>query len=294
MTTIPWAATPPRRRRGPLAVGWLPLVPATTALALFFAVPMGMMIGISFRAADVPGFTADSYRHVFGDRLVLAGVLRTVVMSALVAVAVTVMAWPVAWFLARSRSRWRGVVFALAIAPELAGVVLRTYGWLIILESRGFINDLLISLGVTAEPLPLAKNMFGVVVGLTHVLLPFGILSLLTSIQGIDPSLEKAARILGASRLSVLRHIVLPLAVPGIVSSLFIAFTLAASAYATPALLGGSGFNVLATMIYQQILFFVNWPLAAAMANVLLIIVLGAAFAGARIESRLHRKISGR
>lgn len=253
---------------------------------------MGMMIGISFQSAEAPGFTTESYRHFFGDALSLAGLLRTLVMSAAVAVCVTAMAYPVAYFLARSKSRWRGVVFALAIAPELAGVVLRTYGWLIILEDRGFINDLLISSGLIAEPLPLSKNMFGVVVGLTHVLLPFGILSLLTSIQGIDPNLEKSAQILGASRAAVLRHVVLPLSVPGLVSSLFIAFTLAASAYATPALLGGSGFNVLATMIYQQILFFVNWPLAAVMANVLLIIVLAIAFSSSRLESRLHRKLN--
>ena len=136
------------------------------------------------------------------------------------------------------------------------------------------------------------KNMFGVVVGLTHVLVPFGILSLLTSIQSIDPNLEKSAQILGASRLQVLRHIVLPLSIPGIVSSLLIGFTLAASAYATPALLGGERFGVLATMIYQQILFFVDWPYAATMANILLIIVLAMTFMGSKFETRMHRKLN--
>ncbi|WP_246226314.1 ABC transporter permease [Chelativorans xinjiangense] len=271
--------------------GYVPLIPPVTILMMFFALPMGMMIGLSFQDGDTGSFSLTSYERFFTDDLALDGFFRTIVMSGLVAVCVTVMSYPIAYFLARSTSRWRAVVFALAIAPELAGVVLRTYGWLIILEDQGFVNDLVIQLGLIDRPLPLSHNMFGVVVGLTHVLLPFGILSLLTNIQGIDPNLEKSAQILGASRLSVLRHIILPLSVPGIVSSLLIAFTLAASAYATPALLGGIKFSVLATMIYQQVLFYINWPYAAVMANVLLVIVLAIAFTGARLESRLNSKL---
>ena len=185
-------------------------------------------------------------------------------------------------------------VFALAIAPELAGVVLRTYGWLIILEDHGFINNALIVLGVISEPLALSKNLFAVVVGLTHVLLPFGVLSLLPSIQGIDRNIEKSAQILGASRLSVLRHIILPLSVPGIISSFLIAFTLSASAYATPALIGGAGLSGPGDDDLRTAALLVDWPFAAVMANILLIIVVGIAFASSRIESRLHAKLKYR
>ena len=229
-------------------------VPPATVLLLLFAMPMGMMIGLSFQSSDAAPSLWTITSRFFGDDLVLEGLLRTIVMSVLVAASVTVLAYPVAYYLARSESRWRSVVFALVIAPELAGVVLRTYGWLIILDDHGFINNALIALGLISAPLALSKNMFGVVVGLTHVVLPFGVLSLLPSFQGIDRNLEKSAQILGASRLSVLRHIILPLSVPGIMSSFFIAFTLSASAYATPALIGGAGFHVMATMIYEQLL----------------------------------------
>lgn len=271
--------------------GFLPLTAPSLVLLLFFAIPMGMMIGISFQGPAADGPTLASYSRFFSNDLVLAGLVRTVVMSGLVALCVTVLAYPLAYYLARSTSRWRTIVFALAIAPELAGVVLRTYGWLIILEDRGFINSALIWVGLISEPLPLSRNLFGVVVGLTHVILPFGVLSLLTSIQGINPNLERSAQVLGASRLSVIRHIVLPLSVPGIVSSLLIGFTMAASAYATPALLGGAGFKVMATMVYEQVLFYLDWPFAAVMANVLLILMLAAAFLGSKLESRLHRKL---
>ena len=270
---------------------YIPLLPPGLILMVFFAIPMGMMVGLSFQPKDVSGVSLASYQRFFTDDFTLVGLGRTVLMSGLVAICVTLMAYPVAYFLARSRSRWRAVVFALAIAPELAGVVLRTYGWLIILEDHGFINNALVWLGVISEPLPLAKNMFGVVVGLTHVILPFGILSLLTSLQGVDPNLEKSAQILGASRVSVLRHIVLPLTVPGIVSSMLLAFTMSASAYATPAILGGAGFKVLATMVYEQVLFYIDWSFAAVMANVLLVMMLIVAFIGSRLEMRLHKKL---
>ncbi|WP_117196377.1 ABC transporter permease [Rhizobium terrae] len=272
--------------------GYVPLFPPFAVLLLFFAVPIGMMIGISVQDPKTSQFSMASYQRFLTDGLIIAGLFRTILMSGLVAICVTVMAYPVAYFLARSTSRWRAVVFALAIAPELAGVVLRTYGWLIILEDRGFVNDALIWLGFVSSPLPLAKNLFGVVVGLTHVVLPFGILALLTSIQGIDPNIEKAAQILGASRLSVIRHILLPLSIPGIVSSLLISFTMAASAYATPALLGGARFKVLATMIFEQIMFYINWPMAAVMAIVLLVLMLAITFAGGRVETRLHKKLN--
>ncbi|CAN7750174.1 ABC transporter permease [Rhizobium sp. LjRoot258] len=286
---LPAAGLKPIRRLS----SYLALSPAGLVLAVFFAVPMGMMMGISFSNDEAGAFSLESYARFFTDGLSMAGFCRTAVMSGLVAIAVTVLGHPVAYFLARSRSRWRAVVFALALAPELAGVVLRTYGWLIILEDRGFINDVLLHLGLISSPLPLSKNLFAVVVGLTHVVLPFGILSLTTSIQGIDENLERAAQMLGASRLSVVRHVIVPLSVPGIVSSLLLSFTMAASAYATPALLGGAGFKVLATMISEQVLFYIDWPFAAVMANALLLLMLVISFIGVRFETRHRANRSG-
>lgn len=287
---LPGSGPKPARRIWPDG-RLLPLLPSMTVLLFFFALPMGLMIGLSFQQQAGWTPTLTHYGRFFTNDLMLAGFARTMLMSGLVAICVTVMAYPVAYFLARSTSRWRSFVFALAIAPELAGVVLRTYGWLVILDDRGFINSALLWAGLVTDPLPLSKNMFGVVVGLTHVVLPFGILSLLTSLQGIDANLERSAQILGASRLAIIRHILVPLSMPGIVSSLLISFTMAASAYATPVLLGGAGFKVMATMVYEQVLFYMDWPFAAVMANVLLISMLTASFIGSRIENRAHRKL---
>jgi putative spermidine/putrescine transport system permease protein len=286
----PNSAAPQRRRFLHLG-GYVPLIPPVTILLLFFALPVGMMIGLSLQTSAPGTFGLEHYQEFFTDDLALDGLRRTLVMSGIVALCVTTMAYPIAYYLARSTSRWRAIVFGIAIAPELAGVVLRTYGWLVILERNGFINNTLMWMGFIQSPLPLMNNMFGAVVGLTHVLLPFGILSLLTSLQGVDRNLEKAAQILGASRLSVLRHVVFPLSLPGIISSFLIAFTLSASAYATPALLGGMKFRVLATMIYREVMVVVDWPAAAVMAVVLLVIVLCIAFFSARMENRIVSRL---
>ncbi len=294
MSTIALAAPAAMPGAPARTSGYLVLAPSCLVLTFFFALPMGTMIGMSFLNPQTLSPTLFHYQRFFSDGLSLAGLYRTALMSLLVAICVTVLGYPVAYYLARSRSRWRALVFALALAPELAGVVLRTYGWLIILEDRGFINDILINLGLIASPLPLSKNLFAVVVGLTHVVLPFGILSLTTSIQGIDPNLERAAQMLGASRLSVIRHIIVPLSIPGIVSSLLISFTMAASAYATPALLGGAGFKVLATMIYEQVLFYIDWGFAAVMAIALLVMMLTISFLGIRYETRRSARKSNR
>ncbi|CAN7683590.1 ABC transporter permease [Pararhizobium sp. LjRoot235] len=294
MSTIALAAPVAMPAAPPKRSGYLVLAPSCLVLTVFFALPMGVMIGMSLTDGQTLAPTFAHYQRFFSDGLSLAGLYRTAMMSILVALSVTVLGYPIAYFLARSRSRWRAVVFALALAPELAGVVLRTYGWLIILEDRGFINDALMNLGLIASPLPLSKNLFAVVVGLTHVVLPFGILSLTTSIQGIDPNLERAAQMLGASRLSVVRHVILPLSVPGIVSSLLISFTMAASAYATPALLGGARFKVLATMIYEQVLFYIDWRFAAVMAVGLLVMMLTVSFLGIRYETRRSAQRSNR
>jgi putative spermidine/putrescine transport system permease protein len=286
---LPLSATAHRRNFTAI----LGLSPAMCLLVIFFALPMGMMIAISFHDPETGRVGLHNYTRFLTDGLSLRGFWRTALMSGLVALSATLLAYPVAYYLARSTSRWRSMVFALALAPELAGVVLRTYGWLIILEDRGFINDTFIQLGLISSPLPLAKNLFAVVVGLTHVVLPFAILSLTTSIQGIDDNLERAAQMLGAPRHAVLRYILLPLSVPGLVSSFLLSFTMAASAYATPALLGGAGFKVLATMISEQVLFYIDWPFAAVMANALLILMLGISYAGIRFEATQRARRNG-
>jgi len=240
-----------------------------------------------------PDVTLANYRKFFTDSFYLVGYWRTIQLAGAVAILVTLMGYPIAYLLARTESRLKGLLFALVLAPEISGVVLRTYGWLVILEDQGLINTLLMNLGLIEQPLRLAQSFTGVTVGLTHVLLPFGILAIYSVLQTVNPALERAAQNLGANRTQTFFRVLLPLSLPGIIGSFFLAFTIAASAYATPAILGGARFHVLATMIYRQLLYLLNWPLAAVMGMVLLISVVIIALLGNRLEARVERAVQG-
>lgn len=272
------------------------LPPVIYLLALFF-IPLAFLMVVSVYRFDagmmVADFTLSNYAKFFTDAFYLMGVLRTLFLAFLVATTVTLLSYPVAYFLTRTRSRLRGLLLALVLAPELSGVVLRTYGWTVILEDRGLVNTMLMKLSLIEEPIRLSQNFTGVTVGLTHVLLPFGILAIFSTLQGIDPILERAAKNLGANRRQTFFRVLLPLSMPGILGSFFLCFTLTASSYATPSILGGQGFHVLATMIYEQLLFFLNWPLAAVMSLILLILVLIVVRIGTRVEARVERAVRG-
>ena len=275
---------------------WFGLPPTVYLLAAFF-VPLAFLLVLSVYRFDagliVPDVTLANYRRFFTDGFYLRGFLRTLEIAGLVAFIVTVLSYPVAYFLTRTTSRFKGLLIALVLAPELSGVVLRTYGWIVILEDRGLVNTLLMNLGWIDAPIRLSQSFAGVAIGLTHVLMPFAILAIFSTLQTIDPVLEHAAQNLGANRRRTFFRVLLPLSLPGVVGAFFLTFTIAASAYATPAILGGSGFHVLATMIYQQLLFFLNWPLASVMSLVLLLSVLVVALLGTRLESRIERAVQG-
>lgn len=265
-------------------------------LAAFF-LPLAFLMVLSLYRFDagliIPDVTLANYRKFFGDSFYLEGFWRTIRLAAIVSAVVTVLSFPIAYFLTRTRSRFKGLLIALVLAPELSGVVLRTYGWIVILEDRGLINTILMNLNLIERPLRLAQSFTGVAIGLTHVLLPFAILAIFSTLQTIDPVLERAAQNLGANRTRTFFRVLLPLSLPGVIGAFFLTFTITASAYATPAILGGSGFHVLATMIYQQLLFFLNWPLASVMSLVLLVSVLIVALLGNRLETRIERAVQG-
>lgn len=289
--------TPPgRRRRLPPPHVLLAVPPVVYLLALFFA-PLALLMVVSVYRFDaglmVPDVTLANYGKFFSDGFYLAGFARTLALAGIVAVVVTTISYPVAYFLTRTRSRFKGFLFALVLAPELSGVVLRTYGWMVILEPGGLVNDLLLRLGVISAPLALSSNFLGVTIGLVHVLLPFGILAIFSTLQTVDPDLERAAQNLGANRRRTFFRVLLPLSLPGILGAFFLSFTLSASSYATPSILGGSDFYVLATMVYEQLLFFLNWPLAAVMSVVLLVSILTVVGLGTRLENRVEKRVQG-
>jgi len=156
------------------------------------------------------------------------------------------------------------------LGPLLISVVVRTLGWALLMGRNGIINRAIAALALSDQPIEFMYTATGVVVGLTHVLVPFQVLAVWTSLQRIDPATEAAALSLGASQTRAFFRVILPQIVPGVLSGSLIVFTLAASAFATPAIIGGRRLKVAATAAYDEFLNTQNWPLGAAIAMLLL------------------------
>lgn len=289
-TLVPGAVSSrPARHRGSRAP-FLLILPAALVLLVFLVIPYINIVAMSFRPPGdgTPygaGWSIASYRKFFSDSFYLLQVVNTLWIGVVVTACCLVVGFPVAWHLARGTSRLRPLYYSIVLAPLLVGIVIRSYGWTVLLGNAGVINRTLTSWGITDGPLPLMYNGLGIVIALTHVLLPFMILPIMSAIQGIDPSLEAAARSLGASRATAFRRIVLPLARPGIQTGSILVFVLAISAYVTPALIGGMRVKTMAVTIVDALIDTFQWPFGSAMALVLSIV--GASCVG--VFARLTR-----
>lgn len=276
----------PRRDR---TVPWL-LAPGVVAMLATYVLPLLWVLRMSVNRS-LPGglieqaVTLDSYLNALGDPYVWRVIGNTVLLGAMVTGATVVLAYPLALFLSRTTSSWRGLLLALAVAPLLTSSVARTYGWMVILGDSGIVNGGLRALGWLDRPLPLANNMTGVVIALTEIFMPYAVLAMVSGFGRLDRELEHAAASLGAGPVTVFRRVVLPLTLPGVVTSGLLVFVLAISAYVTPRLIGGGRVFVLATEIYDQATNTLNWPLASAL-SVLLLVLFGAVLL---IYQRLRR-----
>lgn len=200
------------------------------------------------------------------------GVLATTIAIAAATTALClVIGYPAAYGIARA-GRWRNTLMIFVVLPWLVSVVVRTYGWTVILGNRGTLNSLLMSLGLTDGPIRLLYNQTGVLIGLTHVFCPFMIISVLTVLMHVDRSLGEASANLGAGPAETFWRVTLPLSVPGIVAGATIVFLLSTGAIITPLLLGGPRNGMLSTQIYQDVFQLFDFPKAGAMAFLLMAI----------------------
>ncbi len=174
------------------------------------------------------------------------------------------LGYPLAYHLALTRSRWKPLLIVFILSPLLVGIVIRCYGWMILLADRGLINETLVQRGWLSKPLPLMYNKFGVVIALVHVFLPFMVLSLTGVLKRIEPQLIEASQTLGASPRRAFFEVTLPLSLPGILAGSLLVFSLAISSFVVPILVGGFKVHVLPMVVYEQILSVFDWPFGGA------------------------------
>ena len=271
--------------------GWWLLAPALLLLLVAFVVPVAMMVPMSFRpyvplVGITDGFTVRYYTRLLTDSYYLEIIGRTLALGFTVTLSTLVIGYPVAFFLARTRSRWRSWLTILVVFPLMLNLVVRTFGWIALLAQNGLVNQALRALGLVDSPVKLLFNFAGLLIAMTHIFLPFMVLVLIGAIQNIPRDVEDAARILGASWGSTFCRVTLPLSAPGILSGSILVFVLTISALVTPRLLGGPTYQVMSTLIYDEFLQRLNWPAGSAQALLLTVMVLALVYLSGRLARR--------
>lgn len=270
--------------------------PALLVFLGLVIVPLAMTVLLSFYdwgqyKGIVPEFTLKNWTEIASDSYFYEIFLRTFRIALLVTLFCMLIGVPEAYILNRMAPAWRSAFLLVIIGPLLVSVVARTLGWALLLGSNGLINQGLMKLGLISSPLEFMFTETGVVIALIHVLIPFMILAVWASLQRLDPQIENAALSLGAGRLTIWRRVILPQIVPGILSGSIIVFALAASAFASPAIIGGRRLKVAATLAYDEFLNTLNWPLGAAVACLLLVALVLITVGSNRLIERRYAQV---
>jgi putative spermidine/putrescine transport system permease protein len=243
-------------RKASAASLWLAL-PMAALMLIGYVLPGGLTLAVSlgnpFGAWPTEGIVDFSkYVEIAKTRYFWRVLYFTLGVSAAVALINAVLAYPMALFLARSRSRWTGFCYLVTFTPLAVGMNMLTIGWLIMLGRNGVINSALMSMGIVSEPLPLAYGLSAVVIGLAHISFTFMVLPLESVLRQIEPNLEKAALSLGAPRWKVFATVTFPLSWEGLAAGMLIVFMQSCGAFVIPLLLGGSSTVMLPVAIWEQ------------------------------------------
>jgi ABC-type spermidine/putrescine transport system permease subunit I len=269
---------------------FLVVLPALLVLFAFFVYPL---IGILDRSVYEGGYTLAFYRKIFGTPVYLTAIALTFRTALAVTVICLGLGYPLAYFLVSVPPRPARLLLIVVILPFFTSIIVRTYAWMVMLGSRGLLNQWLAALGLTERPLPLLYNQTGVLIGMSYILLPFMVLTLFSVMRGIDPWLIRAAHNLGASRWQAFRRIFLPLSLPGIAGGTLLVFILGLGFFITPRLMGGPSDLMIAMLIEHEVEFTVNWAFASALATILLLLTL-IGFAAYNRFARLERVFEAR
>lgn len=277
--------------RAPRFVGLkrLALYPALIFTAAFFAVPLLVMLAVSFTRRDkgvtVEWFTLANYRAFVesGDGVLLQAMVNSLEVTAVVTLLSILIAYPVAYILAyRVPRRWQRLLLVLMVLPFWTSYVIRSYSWLLVLSENGIINQMLTGLGVIAEPVGMGNNRGATILGFVHFFVMLLTLTIYSNLVQIKESYRKAAADLGASPAQVFMHVTLPLSLPGVAVGAFLTFVLCIGDYITPQILGGSKELLMPQAIMRQVGRTADFSMASALSMVLMGVVIVAFLLSAR------------
>ena len=266
--TAPPGAADARIARAP----WVLSAPALMLFVGVLLIPLAMTVMLSFHdwgqyKGIEPVFILKNWHEIATDPYYAEMFWRTFRIAILTTLLTALLGAPEAYILNRMSGRWKSFFLLVILGPLLISVVARTLGWALLFGgNNGLVNKLLMSAGLIRAPIPFMFTETGMVIALAHVMMPFMVLSVWAALQRLDPQIENAAMSLGAGPITTIRRIIMPQIMPGVLSGAIIVFSLSASAFATPAIIGGRRLKVAATLAYDEFLNTLNWPLGAAAA----------------------------
>jgi len=264
-----WGATP---------WAWL-LLPGTIFLLVLFVVPLA---GLLLLSLGMPNWTLANFIRIGGNPAYIAVMRTTLEISVSVTVIAFFLSYPIAYALTTGGPTLRTFLLIAVVLPYFTSVLARTFAWVVLLGRNGVINNILLELGWTTQPVTMLYNRFGVLLGMTHIVMPLMILPMYTVMSGIDQKLLRAARANGASPLAAFLTVFLPLSLPGLIAGVLLVFIYCLGFYITPALMGGLSDVMITMEISSQVVDQLNWNFGSALAMVLLVAVLAVLWIGSR------------
>ena len=258
----------------PAQKDWALSLPAFTIVTLLAVVPALMLFFTAFTSPDVEGFTMINFNNLWESKLAIQAFWRTIRVSVSVTLITIILGYPLAIGFLRANKKLQPILLTLLVFPLMVSVVVRAYGWIVVLSPSGIVNTLLMSVGIISEPLEILHTEIAVIIGETQLLLPYMVLSLIASLQKADVNLEEASMSLGANPLTTFFRIVMPISFPGLLTGTLLVFALALTAFATPLLLGGGRTPLLTTLIYSFAFTTFDWSAAAAVGLILIFLAL--------------------
>ena len=257
---------------------WLLLAPVLSLLTLLLVVPIAIMVVFTFytfvtAGVEKPVLTLANWREFLSDPYYHGFLWKTVRVATITALVCAVMGYPAAYFIAMTRFRHKWLLLLLLIVPFWISFTIRTFSWIHILGEQGVINVTLMEVGLIDRPIRMLYTEGAVIMGMVHFLLPYMVLNIYVSLEGIDRNLISAARTLGCTSWQAFREVSLPLSLPGLLAGLLLCFVLAAGSYVTPQILGSSRDALFGNLVFDTIMSELNWPLGATLSIVLLVLL---------------------
>ncbi len=257
---------------------WLLLAPALLAIAMLVVVPMSFILVYSFYenidlAVDRVAFQFSNWQDLFQDKYYRIAVWKTLRLSVIVTLLAAILGYIPAYFIAMTKFRQRWLLLLLLILPFWVSFIIRTLSWIHILGNQGALNGILQWLGLIDAPMQMMYREATVIIGFLHVFLPYMIMNVYVSLDGIDKNLEPAARTLGATPWQAFLEVTLPLSLPGLAAGSLLVFVLTGGSYVTPLILGGPSDFLFGNLIHDAVVSELNWPMGATLSFTLLVLL---------------------